>query len=677
MRNILLGLAIMLVSIARSQEIPVTTEQELEFLAELLGEEMEDDHYLQQLHELRKHPISINAANAEELRQLRWLTEVQIQNFLFYRRSLGRFISIYELQAVPGWDLHTIKRTVPFLVLENNVSLVSRFFDRLKNGDHTLLLRTSRILEDQKGYDKSSSNHYLGSKDKLLFRYKYRHKNLLQYGITGEKDPGEAFFRGAQSGGFDFYSWHFFIRKLGMIKALAVGDYTVNLGQGLIHWQSLAFRKSAEVMQVKKQSAVLLPYNSAGEYNFFRGTGMTLQKGKAEATGFISFKMISGNIAVDTFEKREVFTSFQTSGFHRTVSEIADSNKVGYLAGGGNINFSSNRLKVGLNAIYHQFSIPLKKNIRAYNLYAIEGKIWSNHSVDYSYTIKNAHFFGEMAIDKRGAKAGLFGALISLNRDADASIVYRNIDKSYQALNGNAFTESTVPSNEKGIYTGLNLRPATGWQLNAYVDMYRFPWLRYRVNAPSEGSDYLFQLIYQPNKQVEFISRYRSESKGLNSSEEDSAIHYINAQSKQSFRLQLSYNVTPSFGFKGRTEIIWYRMGANALEEGFLTYLQGNYTFNQTFSTNFRIQFVDTDSYNSRVYAYENDVLYSYSIPAFFDRGLRYYINGRCVFFKKLNLWVRWSKTINQNATYIGSGLERIDGRRRSEYRVQLQYIFK
>ncbi len=73
---------------------------------------------------------------------------------------------------------------------------------------------------------------------------------------------------------------------MGNIKALALGDFTVNMGQGLIQWQSLAFKKSVDVMGVKRQSTVLRPYNSAGEYNFNRGAGITFRKGKIETTCF-------------------------------------------------------------------------------------------------------------------------------------------------------------------------------------------------------------------------------------------------------------------------------------------------------------------------------------------------------------------------------------------------------
>ena len=72
-------------------------------------------------------------------------------------------------------------------------------------------------------------------------------------------------------------------------------------------------------------------------------------------------------------------------------------------------------------------------------------------------------------------------------------MVYRNIEKTYQALYGNAFTESTFPTNEKGLFTGISIKPAAFLKLDAYADIFSFPWLRYRVDAPSNGSEYLLQ----------------------------------------------------------------------------------------------------------------------------------------------------------------------------------------
>ncbi len=68
------------------------------------------------------------------------------------------------------------------------------------------------------------------------------------------------------------------------------------------------------------------------------------------------------------------------------------------------------------------------------------------------------HVFGEAAIDKNRSKAFIGGLLASLDKTVDASVVYRNIEKSYQALYGNAFTESTYPTNEKGLFSDLSIK---------------------------------------------------------------------------------------------------------------------------------------------------------------------------------------------------------------------------
>src|SRR5690606_24397385 len=108
----------------------------------------------------------------------------------------------------------------------------------------------------------------------------------VQYGITGEKDAGEPFAFNGQQYAFDFTSVHFFVREKGPVRAFALGDFTINLGQGLIHWQSLAFKKSSAVTDIKRQSEVMRPYHSSGEFNFMRGVGLTLRKNFWEATIF-------------------------------------------------------------------------------------------------------------------------------------------------------------------------------------------------------------------------------------------------------------------------------------------------------------------------------------------------------------------------------------------------------
>jgi hypothetical protein len=64
---------------------------------------------------------------------------------------------------------------------------------------------------------------------------------------------------------------------------------------------------------------------------------------------------------------------------------------------------------------------------------------------------------------------------------------------------------NTLPNNESGLYTGISIKPVNGITLNAYADVYSFPWLKFRTDGISYGKDFLVLLMYQPNKQLKFI----------------------------------------------------------------------------------------------------------------------------------------------------------------------------
>ena len=661
-----------------AQEIPVSTEQQLENQTDADQGETEDDSYLQELEQFRKNPINLNTADADELKQLRIVTDLQIANLLSYRNIFGKFISVYELQAVPSWDVSTIRKLLPYIATATPVSLAEEAGKRFRDGEHSLVLRVSQILEKSDGFDKSTTGtKYLGSPQKILFRYRYTYKNLLQFGLVGDKDAGEQFLKGGQRKGFDFYSFHLFARKIGIIQALALGDFSVNMGQGLIQWQGLAFKKSVDVMGVKRQSATLRPYSSAGEFYFHRGAGITIKKGRVEATVFASFRKLGGNFVADTVNNEDFISSFLTSGYHRTTSENEDRNNLSQTAFGGTVLYRGNKWHVGVNGIYYKFSLPIQKRAEPYNLYAISGNNWYNFSVDYSYTYKNLHFFGEAAADKKFNKAFVNGLLLSVDSRVDVSFVQRTISKGFQSINGNAFTENTYPTNETGFYVGITIRPAIGWRFDMYGDIYKFPWLKYLVDAPSHGKDYLAQLTYTPNKQVEIYTRFRNETKQSNQSDNITVTNFLATIPKQSWRTQVSYKLNTAIALRNRIELLWYDNKGVNKENGFLTFMDIICKpLLSPYSGVLRLQYFETGGYDSRIYAYENDVLYSYSIPSFSDKGFRYYLTFNYDLSKKVSLWLRWAQTIYRDKNTVGSGLDEIQGNKRSEAKFQVRWLF-
>ncbi len=670
---------------AQVTETPPSTdlEQQLENITENNADiETEDDSYLQELAQYRKHPLNLNFADADQLTALRYLNSLQIENILSYRNYFGNFINIHELQAIPSMDVSTINKILPYITVASSVRAFESLRERLSGGDHSLLLRASQTIEKQRGFLLDSSvakNFYPGSPQRLFIRYKYNYKNLLQYGFAGEKDPGEQFFKGYQKNGFDFYSAHFFAKNIGIVKAIALGDYTVNMGQGLTQWMSLAFKKSIAITSIKRQAAVLRPYSSPGEIFFHRGAGITIGRKNWEATIFGSYRKTDANFVVgDTLQLQEDFvSSLQTSGLHRTRSENEDKGAQTQVAFGGNLAFEIKNFRLGFNAIHFDFKLPLSKNPLPYNLYALSGKSFGNYSTDYSYTFRNLHFFGEAAISSKKYPAFINGLLISVSRDVDMSFLYRNISKGYQSLYTSAFTESSLPTNEKGLFSGIGIKFSDQWRFDAYADVYKFPWLKFRINAPTSGKDYQLQFTYKPNRTLEIYSRYKTETKAINYNPDGFILNPVIPQPRNSWRTQFSYKVSSEITLRSRAELVWYDNKGRASEEGMLIY--ADILYKKIFSPisgNIRLQYFETDGYNSRLYAYENDVLYSYSIPVFSGKGYRYYLNLNYDIGRNLTFWVKLAQTYYPDNKTVGSGLDIIQGNRKTDVKLQAMYRF-
>jgi hypothetical protein len=285
--------------------------------------------------------------------------------------------------------------------------------------------------------------------------------------------------------------------------------------------------------------------------------------------------------------------------------------------------------------------------------------------------------FGEAAADKNFNKAFLTGLMISVDPRVDLSIVQRTISPKYQAVYGNAFTENTYPTNEIGLILGISIRPFTGWRLDAYADYYKFPWLKYLVDAPSCGRDFLFQLTVTPNRRLEIYSRFRNEAKQVNQPNNNTVTNHLVRIPKQSWRTQWSYKIDRSIIIRNRVEWLWFdKKGANE-ESGFLSFFDFIYKPQlKPYSGSIRLEYFETDGYNSRMYAYENDLFYSYSVPAFFDKGYRYYINVSYDLKESLTFWLRWGLTVYRDGEIIGSGLDEISRNHRNEIKLQALVLF-
>ncbi|CAG0965273.1 hypothetical protein FLAV_00926 [Flavobacteriales bacterium] len=668
-------------------------EKRIEFLLEN-SEDTEEDYstLFDRFLYFFDNPINLNNTNKQELQDLSLLNEIQINYLLEHIRLHGKLMALEELQSIEGFTLETILLIKPFVKISYITEQARLSWNELiKNGKHSYFIRYQQILEKQAGYAPiedsllalKPNSRYLGSNARLFTRYRYTYGNTLSLGITTEKDPGEEFFRGTQKNGFDFYSAHFFIRNRGKMKQLAIGDYQAQFGQGLTLWSGLAFGKGADILLIKRNATGLLPYSSVDENRFLRGAGSSWQFNNIELTAFYSSKKIDANVqepdtsfAVD--QDVTTITSFQQSGFHRTPGEIADKNSVQRIDAGGHFAYKRRNLNVGTTIIHSAFNSNYKPNLSYYNQFNLDTNYLTNLGVDYNYVYRNINLFGETSHSLNAGFASINGAIMMLDPKLTFSILHRNFQRNYRTLLSNAIAENTLPYNEQGLYLGIKSNPLKYFSITAYFDTYKFTWLKYQVNSPSEGNEYLVQLNYTPSKKLDMYVRVRERSKFRNTQTPENTILYPVEQNQINYRYDISYKVTDAVKLKSRIELLQYKLGENEKnEKGFMLYQDVIYqSLKSPFTFTFRYTLFETDSYDSRIYAYENDVLYAFSIPAYYYRGSRSYLIIKYSGIRNVDFWFRIAQTFYNNQTEIGSGLDLINGNTKTEIKAQIRISF-
>ncbi len=663
-----------------------TIEDRIENIAENTDAEIDYSSLTETLKYFRKHPLNLNRADREELEELGLLNAIQIDNLLRHIEKNGALISLYELQSIDGFDLATIYSILPYVkIFGDNERKTWNLNEILKQSKSTLFVRYTNILQEQAGYApisdsalaESPNSRYLGSDYKLYTRYKFAYYNMLSFGITAEKDYGEEFFSGNQKQGFDYYSAHFFIRDIGPLKTLAIGDYSLQFGQGLALWSGLSYGKSAEAINIKKSGRGISPYSSVDENLFMRGFATQFNLKPFSIYAWVSRKMLDANVeGGDSMNTEEfVITSLQESGLHNTQSTIVDKDKISELIAGGRIETSIQRVKLGATGYYTHYGQSIAPGDQLYEYYNFSGNENLNFGLDYSWIIKNANFFGEAGISKNGGKAFLNGVMLSPDRLFTISILHRYLEPDYHVFYASALQEASTLKNEHGLYLGDELKFSRKWRFNSYVDLFTFPWLRYGVDAPSSGIEMLAQINFRPTKRAEFYGRFKQENKEMSVTQEHISI--LEPTIKRSYRINASFPISESITLKSRAEYLTFQEGDGDQRDGFLIYQDINFRKpGSRINFSARYALFDTDTYDERIYAYENDVLYGYSIPGFYSKGSRVYLLIRWTATKHLDFWARIAHTNYVNKDIVGSGLEEIQGPSKTELKVQMRLTF-
>ncbi len=658
------------ISAAQENDSKKIIEAIVESRLENLDEETDVSLVIEDLEDLAENPLNINSTTKEELSRLYIINEIQISLLLDYVKNYGPVYSIYELNTIEGFTPDILDKLSLFIRFGPQETEQEKFSDALKKAHHQLLLRALETTQKARGYlqREDGTTPYEGNRFRFYSRYQFEARDQFSAGITAEKDPGEAFFNGSNKRGFDFYSAHISFKINRFLPNITVGDFIVRSGQGLILWQGYTTGKSVYTMDISKTAQGIRPYTSVDENLFFRGVASTIKFGNFDMSLFYSQKYDDSNL--EFVDGLSYFTSLQSSGYHRTASENEDEKSIRHISTGGFAGYTFKNLKIGTTFIYDNFNIPYIPNDQLYNLFRFSGKENYNIGLNYLFNKSKYQLFGEAAVSKSGGKAFLQGAVARLNDQLHFSILYRHFDKNYHALWTNTFAEGSNTINESGLYFGAKILPVKFVTLSAYSDLYRSVWLNYTTAAPSIGHDVFIQANVVFSPKIEFYLRYKNEEKEQKFVQDE---RYVNLPEKiQKARFHIQFKPSEILTLKTRFEISDY-VGTDG-ENGIMVFQDIQLQpVKIPLQISARAAWFSTDSYNSRIYAYENDLLYTFSIPAYYGEGFRTYIYLKYGICRKLDLGFKIANTRWNDREIISSGYNEIMGKNKTELKFQLR----
>lgn len=623
------------------------------------------DDELIELHERFTEPLNINTATKEQLQQFSFLSDVQIEHILSYLYLHGEMKTIYELQLVEDMDIQTIRYLSAFFKALPVVH--NKFFPTLeelcKKGRSEVLSRVDIPFYRSAGYvDKYRGTPYYHS-----LRYAYRYRDNVFAGFSAEKDMGETFFASPNKKGYDSYSIYFLVKDAGRLKTLAIGDYRLSFGQGLVVSNDFLIGKTAYITTLNRRGNNIYKHSSTDEQHFFRGAAASVALNKnILLSTFLSYRLLDGTV------KEGELTSIHSSGLHRSQKEIDDRNSFGLLFTGGNINYSAEKWQVGATGIYYHFSHPYVPVQKKYNRYTLQGSSFYNVGIDYSYRFNKFSIVGEEAVGRHGV-ATTNRIRYNLSQDYNIVLFHRYYAHNYWAYFAHTLSESSTVQNENGWFLAVDAKPWHKLSCFAAIDLISFPWCRYRVSKPSQAIDGIFRCSYCPRKtnQMDFYYRYKQKERDVSNTKGSD----IRPTYQHSFRYKYCYLPIPTVRLSAITDYRLFRQQGFSMEKGYQ--LTGSVVYSlrdKPLQCVLQGSYFNVDSYDTKVYIAERSLLYSSYIPSFQGTGIHLSIR----FQYKLN--TRWlfithcGHTRYYNQDSIGTGTDKIDSSYRTDMKIQVKY---
>ncbi len=652
------------------------------YVQEMAEEEPDEtilENMIEELIQLENHPMNLNAVTRDALERFPLLSAGEAAGLADFLTKNRPVYTVYELRNVPSLSFNKIQLILPFFFVgefePQEASL--RMRDVLRYGKKELQIRLDKTLTERAGYRtypdsvlaRYPNRKYAGEDFYHSLRFAFSYREKVQFGVIVEKDAGEPLFRPLK--GFDHDGFYFILREeKGFLKNVTLGDYRLSFGQGLIVNNDFMISKSWAVTNIVRRTQAPKRHFSAAESGFFRGGAAVFNLNPVSVTLFYSRKPIDANLS------DEEITSFKTDGYHRTPLEISKKGNTREQVAGANVNYRKDRLQIGASAVYYSYNRKDNPALRDYNRYYLRGYHHWNASVDYSYRFSHLVVAGETAVAGNGAVATLNAIHYNPSSRLSVSLLHRYFPISYNALYGQAFSEGGKVQNEQGIYLGATCSLSSRISLTSYIDYVYFPWMKYGVDTPSHAIDGYFLGTYSFSDASKLDLRYKFKRKEKNAHYPDDESTTVLPYYTHKLRLRFAHVPEKGWYFRSAAEAVRYRQQYVSEEFGYQLSQQIGYRGKGKMTGEMYGSYFDTDSYQTRLYSNERNLLNTFYIPSFYGQGARLALSLRCAVTSKFSVSVKGAFTHYFDRDFIGTGTEKIDGSDRTDVYMYIRWKF-
>ena len=614
-------------SLGRAEERPFSSFQLEDIILDIYNAASElgevDYEQLQtDLYALYENPIDLNHTSDEELSQLYFLSPHQIDEILLYAAK-HPFESLYELQLIRSLADYEIRNLLPFVRLtkaDGTDKTIMSAREVFAHAKHEVLARVdARKIEEYDGHDPMYAQ----------LRYRFDYKRRVIFGGQLRR-PAGGMAKDLQ------YGLYLQLTDVAPhLHKVVAGNFQASFGNGLVLAPVFRTGKSSYVTSAG-QSTNGLRYYSSADGQGLHGAGATMRWDFNKATRLDVSALYSMNRYNDSTWRHVV---------------------------GANLTMRHKRLELQLTAIENIFSDSIHPYRNAkYNRHYFRGRNQAvlGASVRYNYGWFDA--FAEVAAsqNKKWGVGVIAGSRFYPTAGVSLIALYRYYSPWFDNEQGYAFSETSRINDENGGYLGFDITRWKHWRLSGYGDVFYFSGYKYGLgnDTCSVGYDAMMEAHYSWTKHPSlqgwdggmFSLRLRARKKG-NVSTYAGRVLVEWGRGPWSIRTTADANLTSSNPSTLNSKLNY---GVSLAQDVALDFSKLS-TLNSKLplSLRLRLQGFDAREWNNRIYLYEHDVLYAFSIPATYGLGGRAYMCIKWQIIKQLSLYLRVSETVYQRAWYI------------------------